>query len=76
MKIPTKQICAWVDEPGPGAKLDIKETDVPRPGSGKVLVQLELTGVWYVRTLNFAFCGLTRASVATQIVTPSMAVRL
>ncbi|KAH8892865.1 NAD(P)-binding protein [Thozetella sp. PMI_491] len=45
MVIPKKQICAWVERPGPDANIDIREVDVGEPGEGEVLIKLEVSGV-------------------------------
>jgi hypothetical protein len=44
----TKQLCAWVEQPGPKAKIELREIDIPTPGTGQVLVKLQVSGVWYV----------------------------
>lgn len=45
--IPTHQIAAWVDAPGPDSKVEIRtDIKVPSPAEGEVLVKLECTGVW------------------------------
>lgn len=41
------QIAAWVDKPGPEARIRIRnDVAIPRPVAGEVLVKLECTGVW------------------------------
>ncbi len=42
-----RQIAAWVDKPGPEARVRIRDdVAIPQPASGEVLVKLECTGVW------------------------------
>ncbi|CAH0052298.1 unnamed protein product [Clonostachys solani] len=46
MSIATQhQVCAWVEKPGPDAKIERRDIAVPSPGPGDVLVKLEVTGV-------------------------------
>ena len=46
MSLPQKQLCAWVETPGPEAKIEFRDIEVPRPATGQVLVKLEVSGVW------------------------------
>uniref|UniRef100_A0A8H7N2K2 Enoyl reductase (ER) domain-containing protein n=1 Tax=Bionectria ochroleuca TaxID=29856 RepID=A0A8H7N2K2_BIOOC len=39
------QVCAWVEKPGPDAKIELRNIAVPSPGPGDVLVKLDVTGV-------------------------------
>ncbi|RFU33838.1 hypothetical protein B7463_g2511, partial [Scytalidium lignicola] len=46
MAIPTQQIGAWVEKPGPDARITLKnDLPVPSPAAGQVLIKVECTGV-------------------------------
>ncbi|KAH8691510.1 hypothetical protein BGW36DRAFT_400776 [Talaromyces proteolyticus] len=45
MSLPQKQLCAWVETPGPEATIEFRNIEVPTPGPGEVLVKLEVSGV-------------------------------
>ena len=46
--MPTTQIAALVENPGPNAQIRIyDDCPIPEPGPGEVLVKLEVTGLWY-----------------------------
>ncbi|KAF3023431.1 hypothetical protein E8E15_009471 [Penicillium rubens] len=45
MSLPQKQLCAWVESPGPEAKIEFRDIEVPNPTAGQVLVKLEVSGV-------------------------------
>ena len=41
------QLGAWLDKPGPNARVEIRsDLPIPEPGPGEVLIHLECTGVW------------------------------
>jgi propanol-preferring alcohol dehydrogenase len=46
MSLPQKQLCAWVQTPGPEATIEFRNIEVPTTGPGEVLVKLEVSGVW------------------------------
>ena len=46
LKLPHKQTCAWVEQPGADAVIEFRDIDIPKPGPGEVLVKLEVSGVW------------------------------
>ncbi|CRG89112.1 alcohol dehydrogenase [Talaromyces islandicus] len=45
MSLPQKQLCAWVQTPGPEATIEFRNIEVPTTGPGEVLVKLEVSGV-------------------------------
>ena len=48
-----RQIGAWLEKPGPGAKVEIRsDLPIPDPGKGEVLVELECSGVWSAISLG------------------------
>jgi alcohol dehydrogenase, propanol-preferring len=48
LQIPTTQTVAWIVDPGPNGRLDIrKDVEVGQPGEGEVLVKMECSGIWY-----------------------------
>lgn len=48
MDLSQQQLCAWVETPGPDAKIEFRDIEVPKPGPNEVLVRLEVSGVWLV----------------------------
>ncbi|KAH8810966.1 alcohol dehydrogenase [Xylogone sp. PMI_703] len=53
MAIPNQQSGAWVENPGPNAKITFRnDLSVPAPGEGQVLVKVECTGVCHSDVYN------------------------
>lgn len=48
MTMAQRQLGAWVETPGKQARIEMRQIEIPSPGPGEVLVQMEVSGVWYV----------------------------
>ena len=55
--IPTSQTAALIENPGPAARLVIRD-DIPvaTPGSNKILVKLNCTGLWWLNYSSIPDC--------------------